>query len=144
MRVLDNIAATRARLAALVMRPRALVLRFYSRLPVGRMDPDEAEAFNEAIREAFQASPPGEGPRPLTPPSSRPRVSTLDAAPRAPLPPSPAPEVMTVQEPSATEQPTRRKASDTAPDFLLRTPASVAPVVDDFFDGLIRRVEGDR
>jgi len=38
----------------------------------------------------------------------------------------------------------RRQPGDTAPDFLLRTPPSVAPVADDFFDGLIRRVEGDR
>jgi len=27
---------------------------------------------------------------------------------------------------------------------LLRTPRTVAPVADDFFDGLIRRVERDR
>jgi hypothetical protein len=33
---------------------------------------------------------------------------------------------------------------DTAPDFLLRAPTSVAPAADDFFDGLIRQVERDR
>jgi hypothetical protein len=38
----------------------------------------------------------------------------------------------------------RRQADSSAPDYLLRTPTSVAPVADDFFDGLIRRVEGDR
>ena len=144
MRVLDDIAAARARLAALVMRPRAPVLRRYTRLPLGRMDPDEAEAYNEAEREAFQASPSRERPTRLPPPTPRPPVSTLDAAPRDALPPTPAPEVVTVQEPSAPEQPTRRKTGDTAPKFLLRTPTSVTPVVDDFFDGLIRRVEGDR
>jgi hypothetical protein len=37
----------------------------------------------------------------------------------------------------------RRQADSPAPDYL-RTPSSVAPVADDFFDGLIRRVEGDR
>jgi len=40
--------------------------------------------------------------------------------------------------------PRRRQPGDTAPDFLLRTPTSVTPVADDFFDDLIRRVEGDR
>jgi hypothetical protein len=40
--------------------------------------------------------------------------------------------------------PRRRQPGETAPDFLLRTPTNVAPVADDFFDGIIRRVEGDR
>lgn len=40
--------------------------------------------------------------------------------------------------------PRRRQPGDTAPGFLLRTPTSVTRVADDFFDGLIRRVEGDR
>jgi hypothetical protein len=50
-------------------------------------------------------------------------------------------------EPGAEVRPTvrrRRQPGDTAPDFLLRTPTSVDPIADDFFDGLIRRVEGDR
>lgn len=38
----------------------------------------------------------------------------------------------------------RQLAGETAPDFLLRTPSGVSPIADDFFDGLIRRVEGDR
>ena len=36
------------------------------------------------------------------------------------------------------------QAGDTAPDFLLQAPPGVRPVADDFFHGLIRRVEGDR
>ena len=40
--------------------------------------------------------------------------------------------------------PHRRQPGDTAPDFLLRTPTSVTRVADDFFNGLIRQVEGDR
>jgi hypothetical protein len=54
------------------------------------------------------------------------------------------PEVARVEEPSPTERPARRQAGDTAPEFLLRTPTSVTRVVDDFLDGVIRRVEGDR
>jgi len=39
---------------------------------------------------------------------------------------------------------TRRQPGETAPESLLRAPAAAASVVDDFFDGLVRRVEGDR
>jgi Beta-lactamase superfamily domain len=46
--------------------------------------------------------------------------------------------------PAPSTLPRRRQPGETAPDFLLRTPTNVAPVADDFFDGLIRRVEGDR
>lgn len=38
----------------------------------------------------------------------------------------------------------RRSAGDTAPEALLRTPSRVTPVADEFFDGLTKRVEGDR
>ena len=37
-----------------------------------------------------------------------------------------------------------RAPGDTAPDFMLRAPASVIPMADDFFDGLIRQVDGER
>jgi hypothetical protein len=39
---------------------------------------------------------------------------------------------------------TRRQPGETAPESLLRAPAAAATVADDFFDGLVRRVEGDR
>ena len=66
--------------------------------------------------------------------------STPTALPAAPTPePTPA---------SANPEPPARRlsrqAGETAPDFLLRAPTGVAPIVDDFFDGLVRRVEGDR
>jgi hypothetical protein len=38
----------------------------------------------------------------------------------------------------------RRRPGETAPDSLLQAPASVSLAADDFFDGLIRQVEGDR
>jgi hypothetical protein len=44
----------------------------------------------------------------------------------------------------ASAAPQRRQPGDTAPGSLLRTPSSVAPVADEFFDSLIRRVESDR
>jgi hypothetical protein len=37
-----------------------------------------------------------------------------------------------------------RAPGDTAPDFMLRAPASVTTMADDFFDGLIRPVDGER
>ena len=49
------------------------------------------------------------------------------------------------QERAAADPPERMtKQAVPAPDDLLRTPTSVTPVADDFFAGLIRRVEGDR
>ena len=39
-------------------------------------------------------------------------------------------------------EPESLEAVDATTD-LLRTPRSVTPVADDFFDGLIRRVEGE-
>ncbi len=38
----------------------------------------------------------------------------------------------------------RRRPGDTAPESLLRTPPGAAAVANDFFDALVRRVEGDR
>ena len=38
----------------------------------------------------------------------------------------------------------RRRPGETAPDSLLQAPASVSLAADDFFDRLIREVEGDR
>jgi hypothetical protein len=52
----------------------------------------------------------------------------------------PTPEMTITEEPAHELQ---RQPGDTAPDFMLRPPAS-QPAVDDFFDGLIRRVEDHR
>jgi hypothetical protein len=38
----------------------------------------------------------------------------------------------------------RNQAKASAPGHLLREPANVTRVADDFFDGVVRRVEGDR
>jgi hypothetical protein len=45
---------------------------------------------------------------------------------------------------SIPAQPRRRKRGETAPESMLRTPPDVAPVADDFFDSIMRQVEGDR
>jgi hypothetical protein len=56
----------------------------------------------------------------------------------------PAPAATTdALEPGPAERPPAQ-AGERAPDSLLRTPTSVTTISDDFFDGLIRRVEGDR
>ena len=70
------------------------------------------------------------------------RVSAWATPPSQPAEQSAAPVGDAPEESPAP--PRRRKPGDTAPDFLLRTPTSVTRVADDFFDGLIRRVEGDR
>jgi hypothetical protein len=79
---------------------------------------------------------------PVATPAAAARASAWATPPRMPAeqsapPGGEAPEV-------SPAPPSRRKPGETAPDFLLRTPTSVAPVADDFFDGLIRRVERDR
>ena len=63
---------------------------------------------------------------------------TRDATPSSTevIPSSIAPEV--------TSTPHRRQAGETAPESLLRAPAGAASIADDFFDALVRRVEGDR
>jgi hypothetical protein len=50
------------------------------------------------------------------------------------------------REPVTAERPARRSrrpAGETAPDHLLAPPKRVSSAADDFFDGLVRRVEGD-
>ncbi len=52
-----------------------------------------------------------------------------------------------IPSPTEVEVPgvrSRRRPGDTAPESLLRTPPGAAAVADDFFDALVRRVEGDR
>jgi len=43
-----------------------------------------------------------------------------------------------------TARESRRRAGKSALDHLLLSPRSVDSAADDFFDGLVRRVEGDR
>ncbi len=161
----DIVARARARLAALVRRPRAPALPRLARLMSGRIDPEEAAAYDEAAREAFRVGTTREAPRPVAPaPTAESPVSTSVAAPPtasvsaptasvaaprvawvpAPRASAAAPEAEPAREPAAAKEPARRQAGETAPGSLLRTPPSVTSVADDFFDGLIRRVEGDR
>ena len=75
-------------------------------------------------------------------PAAAPSTSAWAAPPRPSAEQSAAPVGATPRESPAS--PRRRQPGETAPDFLLRTPTSVTPVADDFFNGLIRRIEGDR
>jgi hypothetical protein len=151
----DVVARARARLAALVRRPA------------------EAAAYEAAVREAFRTGTTLEAPRLLAPaPTARPlapaptaespastsgaaRPVTSVFAPTAPAAARPVASVSApttsaaepAREPTAAEGPSprhRRQAGETAPDYLLRAPTGGTAVADDFFDGLIRRVEGDR
>jgi hypothetical protein len=147
------VARARARLWARVTRPRAPILRRLAGLIPGvaaPIDPAEAAAFQEAARESFRTGttlgarkrlatvPLTESPASLSG-AVRPTVSVS-----APTAPAVAPAAGPEREPAVIEGPARRQAGDTAPGFLLRTPTSVTPVADDFFDGLVRSVEGDR
>jgi hypothetical protein len=75
-------------------------------------------------------------------PAAAPRTSAWATPPRLPAEQSAAQGRKPPEESPAP--PPRRQPGDTAPDFLSRTPTNVTLVADDFFDGLIRRIEGDR
>lgn len=82
-------------------------------------------------------------PAPVATPAAVPaRVSAWATPPIQPAEQSAAPVGEAPEESPAP--PRRRQPGKTAPDFLLRAPTSVTRVADDFFDGLIRRDEGDR
>ena len=65
-------------------------------------------------------------------------------APAEPPPSQPAEPSAAPPEPKPSRRRRRRQAGETAPDHLLDAPGSVHPAADDFFDGLVRRIEGDR
>ena len=65
----------------------------------------------------------------------------------APSPPPDAPEEVLSTSPEIGPDGAsarRRRPGVTAPEEMLQPSASVAPAADDFFDGLVRRVEGNR
>ncbi len=164
-----------ARLAAQLKRPvtsiRYHLVRLLRRV-TGRIDPGDADAYEEAARAAFRAGTLLDAPDFVAPGSSRPRGESAgpqehpsgsvfrltgaltepgatDSTGAVPVPPTDAleSEVAWADRLAAEDRlpgRRRRRADSSAPDDLLRTPTSVAPVADDFFDGLIRRVEGDR
>lgn len=153
--IADVIAGARTRAASLVRWPPVRELRRPAEPPpvaAARIDPEENAAWEAVVREAFQAGPTLGATR-ATPPAHTPGIARLatsvsaravrssSAPTRVFTPaPEPAPEPASVEPPELQH---RTEAGATAPDHLLRAPTSVASVADDFFDGLIRRVEGD-
>lgn len=169
MRTVDIVARARARLTALVKRSRASALERLAGLMPGvaaRIDPAEAAAYEEAAREAFRAATTLETAKPLAPASTAGSPASTSGAVRpvapvsarttptatpatepaqepAPATPAaePAPEPVTAERPARRS---RRQAGEIALDHLLRPPESVDSAANDFFDGLVRRVQGDR
>lgn len=143
-------------------RPRIPTLRRLTGLPHEmdrRLDPLEAAEWEAIVREPFQpdarrddAWSPGSAPavEPLTPAAGATLPARNELSSAGPVAPTSAPiagPTALTRGPAASDHPERRHrqlAGETAPDFLLRTPSGVSPIADDFFDGLIRRVEGDR
>jgi hypothetical protein len=149
-----------------------LVARLSGRAVVD-FDPEEAAAYKEAAREAFRTTgvllrrpessrpaSPGDRPRPDGTPEGQ--IDTVIDAPSynrkrtvtRSIASGPPPEIEIV-DPGATlgedviaDAPEpgqgRNQAKASAPGHLLRKPANVTRVADDFFDGVVRRVEGDR
>lgn len=123
-----------------------------------QIDPAEAAEWEAIVREPTLSDArhhgswaPGSAPaaESLTPAAGAALPLRNDLSPAGPA----APTSAAAQGPTTpaglaatvhSERHHRQPAGDTAPDFLLRTPSGVLPVADDFFDGLIRRVEGDR
>jgi hypothetical protein len=135
---------------------------------LGRVDPREAAAYEMAAREAFKAGTPTDvnspplsadsgditGSRDARPPGTLAEPARLQEATTAkrpkPLRSEPTNGSDRVADTNATEPEIEDRSPDLTPEAgdaatdLLRTPRSVTPVADDFFDGLIRRVEGKR
>ena len=113
------------------------------------LDGKEAGAYDEAVRVAYRTDTTIDVPRPMAPPESPPFDPRLQRPIRSSSIPTPDPTIRPVDsaEPRAVPEVKARgrrpELGDKAPEGL-RTPASVTSVADDFFDGLIRRVEGDR
>jgi len=104
----------------------------------------DARPVTPVVEPTQTAGLPADSPVAETGPASeaaRPRASWA-VPPPAPAKLSAAPAQVPLDEPAVP--PSRRQPGKTAPDFLLRAPNSVTRVADDFFDGLIRRDEGDR
>jgi hypothetical protein len=171
---IDLVAGARPPLAALVRRPRFSTLQRLAGLMPGmiaRIDPEEAAAYEEASRDAFRAAVREASPASEALEAPRPRGAGPTATPIAPLIQRPesiptsevsraVPFVPTSKVPiakrAATTQAGPRAIDDekaqhesaltkeSASDFPVRSSTSVNSVADDFFDGLIRRVEGDR
>jgi hypothetical protein len=138
-----------------------------------QFDPREAAAYREAAREAFRTTgelvdAPGEArtgspadmPSPVASADGRlesvvrpPAYERKPGPSRAPAPRAPTESKIVdpgaisaevaITDPSAPGQ-AQNQAKASAPGDLLREPANVTRVADDFFDGVVRRVEGDR
>jgi hypothetical protein len=123
-------------------------------------NPVDLARDQELLRAAFRASPwvqapplppsgradeqaPGHSPAPVF--TLRP-VRAPSPIPLAPESPAKAPRPTSEAGPAPTDRvgPVRSSPdASTAPDLLLRAPGNVSVIADDFFDGLVRRVEGD-
>lgn len=151
-------------------RPRASVLGFLARLiPTrGALGPAKDAEFDASEREAYRSAlevwgGPPLAPAPLKPsrllPGARslpaPTTESRDAADAsradrrsawaAPPRPDAEPAILAGAGPEGpSPSPRRLRPGETAPDSLFQAPTSVSLTADDFFDGLIRRVEGDR
>ena len=118
----------------------------------------EAAEFDAAARQAFHAAlkldrgtpsapvpletRPSETPEPVPGPVNG---TGLSAWATPSIPPPERLATLAGQSPEdAIAAPHWRQPGETAPDSLMQTSSNVTLVADDFFDGLIRRVEGDR
>lgn len=144
-----------------------------TRRVAAEFDPGEAAAYKEAAREAFRTTGDLlDAPRALGPGSTA-ETARLAASAEGPIEsagglpayarkPGPIhsdelgassrsemvePGAITVED-GVSDAPSpgraRNQAGASAPDHLLRKAANATRVADDFFDGLVRRVEGDR
>jgi hypothetical protein len=105
------------------------------------------------VPSAHETEAPSLGAGPTDPISPAFETTDLDAVPPVEFAPEPAaappaaePAAERPAEPAVIEPATRRRrrrAGETAPDDLLHPPTSVDSAANDFFDGLVRRVNGD-
>ena len=162
----DHKGNASAGLAATVRRPREFSVPGTLRRVLGRLGSGDAAAYDEAAREAFKAGTPTDlppsgpsydvaGSRGAPPPGKFAEPARRQDATTAKQPSSlgsgPTDDSLgstgsTAHEPSMEDrlpEPHPPPGADSAEDPL-RPPTNVTPVADDFFDGLIKRVEGKR
>ena len=110
--------------------------------------PTAARVAAPAPKPASKPAPkPAVAARKTETPAPTSRAGRRDASGPAQTEPAAAtPTAEPAREPVTAERPARRSrrpAGETAPDHLLAPPKRVSSAADDFFDGLVRRVEGD-
>lgn len=115
--------------------------RLAARVPgmSSRLDPEEAAEYEEATRVAFRAAVREAGAR-LEDTGTRERAMTTTPTAKS----FPRPEPLLPVDGAGDDPTGQRGRARTDPSEGMQASTSATRVADDFFDGLVKRVEGGR